>query len=171
MIYLLKNWVNYSMNPYKINMNGGDVDMGDGPQYYREEEEDEFFDAPDEFPEIDWGVYCDVRHELENECMFYASREMEKIRGASPQSSPVHVLCVTWSGAWLHLVKQSVLGEIVRGHSRPRRVHQRLKLGAEAGVLDLQGRAAVLKASVFGVFCSLVSFGGPCAGSAEEIWV
>ena len=46
-----------------------------------------------------------------------------------------------------------------------------LKLGAEAGVLDLQDRASVLKASVFGVFCSLVSFSGPCAGSGKEIWI
>ena len=60
------------MNPYKIKMNGGDVDMGDGPQYYREEEEDQFFDAPHEFPAIDWGDYCDARKMLENVCKVYA---------------------------------------------------------------------------------------------------
>ena len=69
------------MNPYKINTNGGDVDMGDGPQFYREEEEDEFFDAPDEFPAIDWGDYCDARKMLENQCKTYAEWEWDNNRG------------------------------------------------------------------------------------------
>ena len=54
---------------------------------------------------------------------------------------------------------------------RPRRVHQRRKLGAEAGVFDLEGSAAVLEAGVFGVLGPLFGFGGPCTGSGEEIWV
>jgi len=52
-----------------------------------------------------------------------------------------------------------------------RRVDQRLQLGAEAGVLDLQGGAAVLQASVFGVLGPLLGCGGPAAGRGEDVWV
>ena len=75
------------MNPYKINMNGGDVDMGHGhslppgANYYDDageeivtddsEDEDEIYQVPHPLPQIEWGDYCRARAEVEEYCRIY----------------------------------------------------------------------------------------------------
>ena len=75
------------MNPYKINMNGGDVDMGHGhslppgANYYDDagedhwgedsEGEDETYNVPHPLPKIEWVAYCSARKEVEEYCKIY----------------------------------------------------------------------------------------------------